>query len=230
MPEDVEGRLERRARDLDVRRPAAEPLVIGDRRGEHRPVDLREERGLRLGDPGRRRVDEPGARLAVGAHEALGRVRPEPFARRGEAREGARADRLADGGDDMADAVLLELLRGRPLLVDVAAVVDEDLPALELVPGERRIGRARGEEKAVLLVDLGEMDGRRPLALFQWTEALRGRRLGDVHRPAHEPLDCRLAGLSDRVLRLDPRLPQEATRKHRDEWRVDGGKARLFYS
>src|SRR2546422_8036274 len=49
-------------------------------------------------------------------------------------------------------------------------------------PGESRIGRARGEEKAVLLVDLGEMDGRRPLALFQWTEALRGRRLGDVHR------------------------------------------------
>src|SRR5207245_9640350 len=108
----------------------------------------------------------------------------------------------------------------------LAAVVDEDLPALELVPGESRVGRAGGEEKAVLLVDLGEMDGGRPLALFQWTEALRGRRLGDVRRPAHEPLDRRLAGRSDRVLRLEPRLPQEATRERGDQRRIEGGKAR----
>src|SRR5437773_1622276 len=52
MPEDVEGHLEGRGRDLDVRRPAAKPLVIGDRRGEHGPVDLGKERGLRLGDLG----------------------------------------------------------------------------------------------------------------------------------------------------------------------------------
>src|SRR5438876_7115479 len=89
----------------------------------------------------------------------------------------------------------------------LAAVVDEDLPALELVPGEGRVGRARGEEKAVLLVDLGEMGGGRPLALFQWTEALRGRRRGDVRRPAHEPLDRRLAGRTDRALRPAPPLP-----------------------
>src|SRR5207245_10763165 len=108
----------------------------------------------------------------------------------------------------------------------LAAVVDEDLPTLELVPGEGRVGRAGGEEKAVLLVDLGEMDGGRPLALFQWTEALRGRRLGDGGRPAHEPLDRRLAGRSDRVLRLEPRLPQEATRERGDQRRIEGGKAR----
>src|SRR5207249_1324398 len=63
-------------------------------------------------------------------------------------------------------------------------------------------------------------------ALLQWTEALRGRRLGDVHRPAHEPLDRRLAGRSDRVLRLEPRLPQEATRERGDQRRIEGGKAR----
>src|SRR3989442_8999623 len=70
------------------------------------------------------------------------------------------------------------------------------------------------------------MDGGRPLAFFQWTEALRGRRLGDVRRPAHERLDRRLAGGSDRVLRLEPRLPQEATRERGDQRRIEGGKAR----
>src|SRR5207253_534313 len=129
----------------------------------------------------------------------------QPFARRGQARERARADRLAHRGDDVAGAVVLELLRGRPLLVDIvalalaeravhlrarhvdcadrlvvepalvtrvlehrqrlAAVVDQHLLALELVPAELRIGRAAGEEEAVLLVDLGEMHRRR------WSQA-----------------------------------------------------------
>src|SRR5437867_2501936 len=96
------------------------------------------------------------------------------------------------------------------------------------VPSRSR-GAARlggGEGKAVLLVDLGAVGGRRPLALLQWAGALRGRRLGGGHRPAHVPLDRRLAGRSDRVLRLEPRLPQEATRERGDQRRIEGGKAR----
>jgi hypothetical protein len=112
----------------------------------------------------------------------------------------------------MADAVVLELLRGRSLLVDVVAltlaeglihlragdvdgldgrviqpspmtgilehgerlatVIDEYPLAPELVPGEGAIGRASREKEAVLLVDLGEVDGRRRLALLQWTKTL----------------------------------------------------------
>src|SRR5213593_350936 len=88
--EDVERHLEGRARDLDVWRPAAELLVIGDRRGEHSPIDLREECRLGFRNFGRRRGDEPSAGLSIRAHESPRGVRPKPLARRGEAREGAR--------------------------------------------------------------------------------------------------------------------------------------------
>ena len=47
------------------------------------------------------------------------------------------------------------------------AVVHEDPFALEALPGERRVGRARGEEEAVLLVDLREVQRRRGLALLE---------------------------------------------------------------
>src|SRR5262245_29127168 len=126
--EDVEGDLERRARDLDVRRPAAELLIGRDGRGEDGPIDAREELGLRLGDLRGRRGDDPGARLAVGAHEAPRHIGAQPLARGGEAREGAWADRLADRRHDVTDAVVLELLRRRALLMDVVALaLPEDL-------------------------------------------------------------------------------------------------------
>src|SRR5712691_5274701 len=51
----VERDLERGPGDLDVRRPAPDLLVVADRRGEHRRVDLGEERSLRLRDLRRRR-------------------------------------------------------------------------------------------------------------------------------------------------------------------------------
>src|SRR6185369_33880 len=101
--EDIEGDLESRARDLHVGRPAAELLVVRDRRREDGPVDVREEPRLGLRDLGRRGLEEPGAR-------------------RGEARERDRSDRLADGRHDMPDAIVLELLRRRPLLVDIVAL------------------------------------------------------------------------------------------------------------
>jgi hypothetical protein len=120
--EHVERHLEGGPGDLHVRRPAAELLVVGDGRGEHAAIDVREERGLRLRHVGSASGEEPGARFPVSAREALGRVGAEPFARGGQAREGAGADGLADGRHHVADLVVLELLRRRPLLVDVVAL------------------------------------------------------------------------------------------------------------
>ena len=68
----------------------------------------------------------------------------------------------------------------------LAAVIDDDLPALELVPREGRIGSAAGEEKAILLVDLSEVERWRDLALLQRGEALARRRLGHMHRPVQQ--------------------------------------------
>ncbi len=83
------------------------------------PVDLRKERGLRLGDRAGRGVDDPGAGLAIGPHEAPGHVGPQPLAGGGQAGERAGPDGLADRGHHVPDPVVLELLRGRTLLVDV---------------------------------------------------------------------------------------------------------------
>src|ERR1700751_316485 len=60
-----------------------------------------------------------GRGLPEGALEAPGHVGTKPLAGGGEAGEGDRADRLADRRDHVADLVVLELLRGRALLVDV---------------------------------------------------------------------------------------------------------------
>src|SRR5262245_18415422 len=120
--EDVESDLERRACDLDVRRPAAELLIGLDGRGEDGLIDAREELGLRLGDLRGGRGDDPRARVEVGAQEAPRHVGAQPLARGGEARESARADRLADRRDDVTDAVVLELLWRPPLLMDVVAL------------------------------------------------------------------------------------------------------------
>src|SRR5262244_1341573 len=69
VQKDAERDLEGRARDVDVRRPAAELLVARERRRQHGSIDVGEERGLRLGDPGGRRGEDPRPGLAVGAHE-----------------------------------------------------------------------------------------------------------------------------------------------------------------
>src|SRR5207247_2233569 len=110
--------------------------------------------------------------------------------------------------DDVADTIVLELLRPRTLQMNVvavalaegrdhllcragvdqresphvdalleagilehrhrlAAMVYDHLFAFEFVPGERLVGAAAGEEEAVLLIDLGEVHGRRLLALLE---------------------------------------------------------------
>ena len=75
------------------------------------------------------------------------------------------------------------------------AVVDDQLAAFQVLPAELRLRRAPEEEKAVHLVDLREVQGRRRLALLERPETLRGRGLGDVHRAVHEARDRRGAGL-----------------------------------
>src|SRR5882762_4985027 len=84
-------------------------------------------------------------------------------------------------------------------------------------------GRSPREKEAVLLVDLSEVQDGRCLALFQRTEALRGRRLADVHGAGHDALDRRLAGRRDGVLRRESLVPQEAARDRRDQGRVERG-------
>jgi len=105
-------------------------------------------------------------------------------------------------------------------------VVDQDILVLELVPGEVRVGRAAGEEEAVLLVDLGEVKRRRRLTLFERTEALRRRRLADVHRAGHDPVDGRLADGRDRVLRQQALFLEKPAGDRRDQRRVECRKAR----
>src|SRR4030095_4021312 len=263
--EDVEGDVERGPRDLDVRRPTAELLIGGDGRGQDGPVDAREELGLCLRDLRGRRGADPRARLAIGAHEPPGHVGAQPLARGAEPREGAGADRLADRRHDVADAVVLQLLRRRALLMDVvalalpeglvhlaarnvdgtdsrvvepaavagvlehderlAAVIDEDLRALPLVPRERRIGPARREEKAVLLVDLREVHRRRRLTLLEGSEALRGRGLADVHCAVHQALDRRLTGRRHGMRGPQPLRLEKPAGEGRDQRRVKSREA-----
>jgi hypothetical protein len=85
---------------------------------------------------------------------------------------------------------------------------------------------AGGEEEPVLLVDLGEVDGRGSLAPLQRAEGLRGGRLDDVRRPARERLDRRLAGRGDGVRRLEPLCLEESAGEGGDQWRVEGGEPR----
>src|SRR6185436_13412780 len=122
MQEDVESDVEGGARDLDVRRPAAELLVVGDGGGQHGAIDLRKERCFGLRHRLGRGADQPGPRLAIGAHEALGHVGAQPLAGGRQARERDRTDRFAHRGHHVTDPVVLELLRRRALLVDVVAL------------------------------------------------------------------------------------------------------------
>src|SRR5262245_49969990 len=62
--EDVEGGGVRRARNVDMWCPVAELLIGGNGGGQYRQVDVLEKSGLRLGNIGRGRADEPGPGLA----------------------------------------------------------------------------------------------------------------------------------------------------------------------
>ena len=112
---------------------------------------------------------------------------------------------LAEGGDHLVGGAGIDGLDGleieTPLETGVvehgerlAAVIDDDFVALELVPAEGLVGAASGEEEAVLLVDLSEVHRRRLLALLERTETLGRRRLGHVHRAVDEAAIADLPG------------------------------------
>src|SRR6267142_566265 len=107
----------------------------------------------------------------------------------------------------------------------LASVIDEDLRALELVPRERPIGATPREEETVLLVDLREVHRRRRLALLERPEALRGRRLADVHRAVQEAVDRRLAGGRDGMRGPQALRLKKPSGERGDQWRVKGREA-----
>jgi methionine-R-sulfoxide reductase len=107
----------------------------------------------------------------------------------------------------------------------LAPVIHEHTPALQLVPGERRIRRAAGQEEPVHLVDLGEVHRGRGLALLERPEALRRRGLADVHSAGHHPLDRGLPGRRDRVPGREPLLLEEAGGDRRDQRGVESREA-----
>ena len=226
-----------------MRGPVAELLIGGDAVSQHGLVDVGE-----IGFFGRRDVRrrgfvhvDPG--FGVGADEGLGHIARQPVARRRQAGKPAGPDLPADLGDDVADAVGLQLLGKRPLLLDVlalagakgvidilgparidgldfgeidarlvagvfehgqglAAAEQHGLGAFQLVPAEIRIGLAPGEEKAVHLVDLGEVHRRRRLALAQRRKALAQGGLHDMRRAVLQRRDGRNAGRRHRPVRL----------------------------
>ena len=106
----------------------------------------------------------------------------------------------------------------------LAAVVHQDLAGRELRPGEVRIGLARGEEEAVPLVDLREVQRGRRLALLERPEALRGRRLRHVHAAVQQTGDRRLARRGDRMRWGEAFLLEEAAGKGGDQRRIEGGE------
>src|SRR5437016_4506735 len=87
-------------------------------------------------------------------------------------------------------------------------------------------GAGPREEEAVLLVDLGEVHGGWDLAFFERAEALRRRRLADVHGAGDDTLDGRLAGRRHGGLRHEALVPQEAAGDRRDQRRVERREAR----
>ena len=105
-----------------MRRPATELLVGRDAAFQHLQVDLREIGCLGAGDFGRRRLVQPEPRLAVGAGEGPRHVGLQPVGPGAQAGKAAAADLPADLRHDMADAVGFELLRERPLLLDIGAL------------------------------------------------------------------------------------------------------------
>ncbi len=108
----------------------------------------------------------------------------------------------------------------------LSAVIDEDLGLGQLVPREIGIGLAGGDEEAVLLIDLGEMQRRWLLALLERAEVLGDGRLRHVHAAIDKPGDGRFAGGRDRMLGLEAFLLEEAAGNGRDERTVERREAR----
>ena len=263
MGVDVERRIERLAGDLDMGRPATELLIGRDATFECRRVDLREEGSLGEGDLGGRRPVEPEPGPAISAGEGQGHISLQPVWPGAQAGKAAASNLSANLRHDMAHAVGFQLLRKRPLLLDIralslakgavdlggaaemdrlqsfvidaglvagvfehgerlAAAEEHDLGTLQLAPVEIRIRVAPGQEEAVRLVDLREMDHAGNLASRQRTERLAERRLHDMGRVVLQGCNGGNPRQRDRPVGLQPLFGQEAAGHCGDERRIEG--------
>src|SRR3546814_10794578 len=78
----------------------------------------------------------------------------------------------------------------------LAALEQHDLGALQLLPGEVGVGRAPGQEEAVHLVDLGEVDDRRRPALVERREGRRSEE-HTSERQSLMPISSAVSGLKN---------------------------------
>src|SRR6266496_5784036 len=107
-------------RDFHMRRPAAKLLIRCYAIGERTFIDVGKIRLLRLGDLGGRRLVHVDPGLFVGAHERLRHICIKPATGRRKAGKTAWSDLFADLGNNMSDAIGLQLLREGTLLLNIS--------------------------------------------------------------------------------------------------------------
>src|SRR5215470_16203924 len=77
-------------------------------------------------------------------------------------------------------------------------------PRQELIPRERRVGIATGDEESVALINLGEVHGWWLLSLLQWPPARRHGGLRHIDLARHEQLRYCLSWRERRIHWLKP--------------------------
>src|SRR5262245_28195543 len=126
------------------------------------------------------------------------------------------------GGRVVETAAVAGVLEHRERL---AAVIDKNLRGFQLVPREGRIGPARREEEAVLLVDLREVHRRRRLTLLERPEALGRRRLANVHGAVQQAVDRGLTRRRDGMRGSQPFRLEKPAGERGDQRRVESREA-----
>src|ERR1700679_1366179 len=119
MREDIQRYLERWPCDLHMGRPTPQPLIARDTLCQNINLDPKKERFFRLGNLNRRRSQHIGPCLRVSTHEGLGDIGLQPIPPRRQARKSDRADLRPALRNDVANAIGLELLRERSLLLNI---------------------------------------------------------------------------------------------------------------
>ena len=104
-------------------------------------------------------------------------------------------------------------------------MIDQHLAGTQLIPPEIGVRLAGGEEEPVLLIDLGEVDRRRLLALLEGGQPLGERGLGHLGGTSHQRIDGGFASWGDGVAGLQPLGGQKAPGHGRDQRAVESGEA-----
>src|SRR6266487_805543 len=141
--EDIQRFFIGRARNFHVWRPASKLLIRCDAIGEDVFIDVGKIRFLRPGNLGGRRLVHVDPGLFVGAHECLRHIRFKPVTGRRKAGKTARSDPFANLSHNMSDAIGLQLLRERSLLLNI--------PPLAVTEGLVDFGGAAGADRFYLV-------------------------------------------------------------------------------